>query len=121
MQHCHDDLRRGYPLLMNICGYSPAVISNSDRFVRMNNHLDIGTITFLRLVNRIIHQLLHHVMQAGSIVRISNVHAGAFSNRSQSLEDLDAAGIVGFVIRHLYSPPAPWSTLLLNHVPRETI
>src|SRR5690606_500578 len=41
-------------------------------------------------VDRIVADLEHHVMQAGPVIGVADVHAGAFPHRIQPFEDLDA-------------------------------
>ena len=47
------------------------------------------------LVDGVVDRFKHHVVQAGAIVGIADVHAGSFAHRVQTLEYLDTAGIVG--------------------------
>ena len=47
-----------------------------------------------RFVDGVVEHFEHHVVQAGAVGRVADVHAGALAHRVQALEDLDAGGIV---------------------------
>ena len=47
-----------------------------------------------RLVDRVVEDLEHHVVQAGAVGRVADVHAGTLAHGVEALEDLDARGIV---------------------------
>ena len=59
----------------------------------MNRDVDAGAGPDKRLVDGIIHNLVYEMMQ-GFDVRPAHVHARAFANRFQSLQDLNAACII---------------------------
>ena len=46
------------------------------------------------LVDRVIDDFVDHVVQAGAVVGIADVHSWAFADRVQALEHLDAIGAV---------------------------
>ena len=46
------------------------------------------------LVDRVVHDLEHHVMQAGAVIGVANVHAGTLAHRIQPFQDLDILGVV---------------------------
>ena len=51
-----------------------------------------------RLVDGIVRNLEHHVVEARAVVGVADVHAGALAHRVEALEDLDALGaIVGSI------------------------
>jgi uncharacterized protein YndB with AHSA1/START domain len=50
----------------------------------MNHHVYLATVPGQRLVNTVIDQLKHHVVQAGAIIRIANVHAWALAHRIEA-------------------------------------
>ena len=56
----------------------------------MNNDPDFATVTGQRLVDGVIHQLEHHMMQPRAVIGITDIHAGALAYGIQALEDLDA-------------------------------
>ena len=94
VQHGHDDLGSGDALLVHFRRDTPAVVGNTDRFIGVNNDGDLATVTRQRLIDRVVHQLEHHMVQAGAIVGIPDVHTGAFAHRIQAFQDLDTGGIV---------------------------
>src|SRR5690606_10105321 len=47
-----------------------------------------------RLVDRVVADLEHHVVQAGSVVGIADVHAGPLADGIEPFEDLDRIGAV---------------------------
>ena len=54
-----------------------------------------------RLVDRVVGDLEHHVVEARAVVGVADIHAGALAHRVEALEDLDAVGaIVGWVGCH---------------------
>jgi hypothetical protein len=46
------------------------------------------------LINRVVDDLPDKVMQRGTVMNVSNVHTGTFTNRFQTLQHGDAAGAV---------------------------
>jgi hypothetical protein len=42
------------------------------------------------LIDRIIDNFINHVMQAGAVICIANIHPRAFTHSVQSFEDFDA-------------------------------
>jgi hypothetical protein len=51
----------------------------------MDRDVDLRTVSFERFIYRVINQLLHHMMEPGAIVRVTNIHAWALPNRLQAL------------------------------------
>ena len=49
-------------------------------------------------VDRVIDDLEYHVMQTGAVIGVTDVHAGAFSDRVEALQDFDFAGVVNVFI-----------------------
>ena len=48
-----------------------------------------------RLVDRVVDDLVDHVMQARAVVGVADIHAGALAHRIEALQDLDRFGVVG--------------------------
>ena len=76
---------------MDIDRYSAAVVANRHRFARMHDDLDVIAIARQGFVNGVVHQFLHHVMQAGAVVRVADIHARTLANRIQAPQYLDIA------------------------------
>ncbi len=94
VQFGHDDFGGRAPLFvirMYPGGNAAAVVGDANGVVGMNGYRDVVAIAGQRLVDGIVHHLEHHVMQAGTIGGIADVHAGTLAHRIQTLEHLDAA------------------------------
>ena len=63
-------------------GNAAAVISNADRVVAVNGYRDVVA-AGQGLVDGVVHRE-HHVMQAGTVGGVADVHAGAFAHRIQA-------------------------------------
>ncbi len=72
----------------------------------MDRHDDVVAVAGERLVDRVVDDLEHEVVQAGAIGGVADVHAGALAHGFQTFEDLDAAfairSAVGGVARGLF-------------------
>src|SRR3990170_2461807 len=95
VQDGHDHLGRGALFLRDdFGGDSASVVRDGDRAVAVDHHTDLIAVTCQRLVYGVVHGLEHHVVQAGTIVRIADVHPGALSDGIEPLQNLDAVGVV---------------------------
>src|SRR5581483_344837 len=47
-----------------------------------------------RLVDRVVHHLVDHVVKTGAVVGVPDVHPGTFTHGLEALEDLDALFVV---------------------------
>src|SRR5229473_3027585 len=82
VQYGHNHFRSGAALRSNDAGRNPAtVIRNSNRIVGMNNDPHLGTIACKNLIDGIINRLKHHMVQAGTIVSVADVHPWALTYR----------------------------------------
>src|SRR4051794_6473501 len=85
VQDGHDHLCRATPFfLVNIYWDTTAVVGNGDAVVAVDDHVDLRTMTGERLVDRVVYNLEDHVVQAGSIVGITDIHARTFANGIQA-------------------------------------
>ena len=89
VQHGHDHFRSGYPFLVDIGRNTAAVVLNGDGLIGMNGDGDVGAVPGQRLVDRVVHHLEHHVVQTRSVVRVTDIHAGAFTHRIKAFQHLD--------------------------------
>ena len=99
MQHAHDDFGRGalgFVLVVEFDagGDAAAVVGDGNRVVGMDGDYDIVAMSGQCFVNGVVHDFEHHVMQAGAVGGIADVHARAFAHGLQTLELLDARFIV---------------------------
>ncbi len=77
------------PVGVHIGRNAAAVVSYRARTVRVQGHSHPRRMPGKRLVDGIVHDFIDHVVQAGPVVRIADIHARAFANSIQPLEDLD--------------------------------
>jgi hypothetical protein len=91
----HDDLGRGNAFfLVDVDRDAAAVVAHRNAVIGVDLHHDFGRVTGQRLVDAVVHDLIHHVVQARPIVGVADIHAGALANRLQPLENLDGIGTV---------------------------
>jgi hypothetical protein len=60
----------------------------------MNGDVNIVAVSGQSFVNGVIHHLKHHVMQAGAIIGITDIHPRALSNGVKPFENLDIFGAI---------------------------
>ena len=75
-----------------------AVVAHRDAAVAVQRQLDLGGEARLRLVHRVVDDLERHVVQAGAVIGVADIHAGAPAHGIQALQDGDRRGIVGIAI-----------------------
>ena len=81
MQLGHDDLRRGNTFfLMDTHRDTPPVIPYRNGTVGVDCDGDGVGVTGQSLVNSVVYDLIDHMMQAGAIVGVADVHPGPFAN-----------------------------------------
>jgi hypothetical protein len=87
----HDQLGGG-TLLDGVLadGDAAAVVLDGDRAVEVDHHADAIAEPRQCLVNGVVDDLVHHVVQTRAVIGVADVHAGAFPNGVQALQDLDA-------------------------------
>ncbi len=93
----HDDLGRRsleIVIILDVGRNAAPVVDHGNGIVRVDDDLDVVAVPRQRLVDRVVHDLEHHVVQPGAVGRVPDVHAGALAHRIESLEDLDAVGVV---------------------------
>ena len=92
MQGGHDDLGgRDAFVRMDIHRDAAAVVQDGHRLTRVNNDLYVIAITRQRLIDGVVYQFLHHVVQARAIIGIADIHARPLANRVKSTQYLDVA------------------------------
>ncbi len=70
-----------------------AVVGDADAVVGQDRHVDARRVTGEGLVDRVVDDLPHEVMQA-ALTRGADVHAGPLADGLEALEDLDGVGVV---------------------------
>ena len=104
VQHGHDDLCGGAALLLvHVYRDTPAIVTHRDRTVGMDLDQNIGAVASERLVNGVIDDLEHHVVQTRAIIRIADIHPRALADRIQALQHLDIRGVVSIFTHSLLS------------------
>jgi hypothetical protein len=79
---------------------APAVVDHPDPTIGKQRHLDLRGVPRHRLVDRVVHNLPHQMVQA-TLAGGADVHARAFANRLQALEDGDRLrGVVVLLCCH---------------------
>ena len=73
-----------------------AVICHADGIVAMDGNDDVITMPSQRFINRIVNHLKHQVMQASTVGRVSDIHAGALAHGLKAFQNLNRALAVGF-------------------------
>ena len=86
----HDDLgRRNAFLLVDAGRDAAAVVGDGAGAVGVEGHGDEPGVARERLVDGVVHHLVDHVMKAGAVVGVADVHARALAHRVEAAEHLD--------------------------------
>ena len=95
MQHRHDDFSGASALTgVDVRGDAAAVVLHCHGFVGVNGDGDAVAVAGEGFVDGVVHHLEYHVVQAGAVVRVADVHARALAHRVQTLQHRNAAGVV---------------------------
>jgi hypothetical protein len=102
MQFGHHDLGRRalHLVIVHHPGRDAApVIKHRNGIVGVDGDHDLVAEAGQRLVDRVVDDFEHHVVQSGTVRGVTDVHAGAFAHRLKTLQHLDAVAVVvaGFV------------------------
>ena len=95
VEHRHDDFR-SRTLLGRMLADRNATPIVLDRHGIVEVHLDADTIAKARqgLIDRVVDNFIHHVVQAAPVVGVANVHARTHAHSLQPLENLYALFVV---------------------------
>ena len=89
MKDGENDLdRRNFLFRMFVDRNSAAVVDDRDGIVLMNRDIDFGAIAGKGLVDGVVHNLIHKVVQT-TRTRRTDIHAGAHTHGFKALEDLN--------------------------------
>ena len=95
----HDDLCGGNALFLMHAGWNAAaIIFDRNRTIGVQFDQHKVTMSGQRLVNGIVGNFEHHVVQAATVIRVANIHAGALTNRVEALQNLDAVCTIFILI-----------------------
>ena len=86
----HDDLGSGHPFaLMDIGRDSAPIIAHAAGAIRIEGNQHLLRKARERLVNGVVDDLVHHVVQAGAVVRVPDIHARPLAHGIEAFEHLD--------------------------------
>ena len=92
----HDDFGRRHALFLVDVGRDAApVVAHRAGAVRIERDGHRGRVAGERLVDRVVDDLVDHVMQARAVVGVADIHARALAHRVESFQDLDRFRVVG--------------------------
>ena len=92
VQDGHDHLGGGDALaLVDVDRDAAAIVGHRDRAVGIDGHVDPSGVAGQRLVDRVVDDLEHHVVQAGAVVGVADVHARPHAHGLEPFENLDRA------------------------------
>ncbi len=84
----HDDLGcRNAFFLMDIGRDAAAIVGHGAGPVRVESDGHKRGMSCQRFVDRIVHDLVDHMMQAGAVIRVADIHAGALANGIQTFQN----------------------------------
>ena len=77
-------------------GNAAPVVGDRHRVVGVDGDDDVVAVPGQGLVDGVVHDLEHQVVQAGAVGRVADVHAGALAHCFQAFEDGDGAFAIAF-------------------------
>ena len=80
--------------LVDVDRHAAAVVAHRDRAVAMQDDFQPVAVARQRLVDRIVDDLVDHVVQAGAVVGVADIHARTLAHRVQPAQHLDRIGAV---------------------------
>src|SRR5690606_3601550 len=98
VQHREDDLgRRDVFFLVDVDRDAATVVGHRHRTVLVDGDGDVVGMAGQGLVDRVVDHLEHHVVQAGAVMDVADVHAGTLADGLEAAQDGDLAGVVAGV------------------------
>ncbi len=95
----HDDLGGRHAFLVVDAGRNAAaVVADGAGAVGVERDGDELRMARERLVDRVVDDLVDHVMEAGAVVGVADIHARALAHRIETPEHLDRVGPVGLAL-----------------------
>ena len=76
-----------------------AVVLHGYRTIGVERHSDAVTVAGQGFIDGIVHHLENHVMEAGAVIGIADIHPRPLAHGIESLQDLDGFGIIGLGMR----------------------
>ena len=97
MELRHDDFGGGDAFFrMDVGRDAAAVVGDGARAVGIERHLDQRRVAGERLVDGVIDDLVYHVMQAGAVIGVADIHARALAHGVEAAQHFDLLGAVAF-------------------------
>ena len=94
VQHREHDLKRGLARLrLHVHGAAAAIVAHADDVAGLDGQLNMAAVARERLVNGVVDDLIHEVVQTGRRRR-ADVHTRTLAHGLQTLEHLDLAGVI---------------------------
>ena len=90
--------RRHALLVVEIGRDAAPVVAHGHRTVAVQHELAHRRETRLRLVDRVVDDLERHVMQAGTVIGVADIHAGPLAHGVEAAEYRNGGGIVGVAL-----------------------
>jgi len=91
----HNNFRCGNTLfLVHTDRNTAAVVADGGRAVGIEDDFGLIAIAGQRFVNRIVQHFVNHVMEAGAVIGIADIHTRAFANRVQPAQNFDRIGVI---------------------------
>ncbi len=105
----HDDLGGGHAFfLVHVDRDSAPVVAHRYAGIRVDRDLDLRGVSGQRLVDAVVHDLIHHVVQARAVIGVTDIHAWPLAHSVQALENPDGIGAVtigcGVRVGHAENP-----------------
>ena len=95
MELGHDDLGGRYPFALVDVGRDAApVVAHGAGAVRIEGDDHLRGIAGQRLVDGVVDDLVHHVVEAGAVIGVADIHPRPLADRVEALEDLDRIRVV---------------------------
>ena len=92
----HDDLRRRDALFaMDVGRDAAAVIGDRARAVGVERDRDLGGVAGQGLVDGVVDDLVDHMVQAGAVVGVADIHARPLAHGIEPFQDLDRIRAIG--------------------------
>ena len=86
----HDDLGRGNAFaLVDVDRNAAAVVAHGDRAVGVEDDFDRGGVAGERFVDGVVDDLVDHVVQAGTVIGVADIHARPLAHGIEALQHPD--------------------------------
>ncbi len=86
---------------MDIGRDAAPVIAHRHAAIAVQDGDDMAGIAGLRLVHRVVDDLEAHMVQAGAVIGVADIHARALADGIQPFQDADRGGVIGIVFQKL--------------------